>query len=75
MPEKDKKLSYVLRFNENLSFEATGKRVDFNDLDNPEYMDLAKQLRNEGKSLRDIVDALNEEGFKVSKSTLQRRLS
>ena len=75
LPEKDKKYSHELKFNENLSFEATGKRVDFNDLDNPEYMDLAKQLRNEGKSLREIVDALNEEGFKVSKSTLQRRLS
>ena len=74
LPEKDKKLSYVLRFNENLSFEATGKRVDFNDLDNPEYMELAKELRNEGKSLRDIVSALNEEGFKVGKSTLQRKL-
>ena len=67
-------MSYVLRFNENLSFEATGERVDFNDLDNPEYMDLAKQLRNEGKSLRDIVSAFNEEGFKVGKSTLQRKL-
>ena len=74
LPEKDKKLSYVLRFNENLSFEATGERVDFNNLDNPEYMDLAKDLRNEGKSLRDIVSALNEEGFKVGKSTLQRKL-
>ena len=74
LPEKDKKLSYVLRFNENLSFEATGKRVDFNDLDNPEYMELAKELRNEGKSLRDIVDELNNKGFKVGKSTLQRKL-
>ena len=74
LPEKDKKLSYVLRFNENLSFEATGERVDFNDLDNPEYMELAKELRNKGKSLRDIVDELNNKGFKVGKSTLQRKL-
>lgn len=74
LPEKDKKMSYVLRFNENLSFEATGKRVDFNDLDNPEYMELAKELRNDGKSLRDIVDELNNKGFKVGKSTLQRKL-
>ena len=49
LPEKDKKYSHELKFNENLSFEATGKRVDFNDLDNPEYMELAKELRNEVK--------------------------
>ena len=74
LPEKDKKYSHELKFNENLSFEATGKRVDFNDLDNPEYMELAKELRNKGKSLRDIVDELNNKGFKVGKSTLQRKL-
>lgn len=74
LPEKDKKLSYVIKFNENLSFEATGRRVDFNDLDNPEYLDKAKELLGEGKSLREISESLNKFGYEVSKSTLQRRL-
>ena len=75
LPEKEKKLSYVIKFNENLSFEATDKRVDLNDLDNPEYLDKAKELFAQGKSLRDISESLNKLGFVVSKSTLQRRLS
>lgn len=74
LPEEDKKFSYVIRFNENLSFEATDKRVDFDDLDQPEYLELAKSLRNEGKSLRDTEEELNKKGYQVSKSTLQRRL-
>ena len=75
LAEKDKKLSYVIKFNENLSFEATGKRVDFNDLDDPEYLDKAKELLAQGKSLRDISESLNQFGYVVSKSTLQRRLN
>ena len=72
-PEK-KKFSYVIKFNENLSFEPTGKRVNFHNLDNPEYLQIAKNLRSQGKSLNEIVDALNSLGHSVSKSTLHRRL-
>ena len=42
---EEKKCSYVIKFNENLSFEPTGKRVNLDDLDNPEYLQVAKDLR------------------------------
>ena len=71
---EEKKSSYVIKFNENLSFEPTGKRVNFDDLDNPEYLQVAKDLRSQGKSLNEIVEALNSLGHSVSKSTLHRRL-
>lgn len=71
---EEKKFSYVVKFNKNLSFEFTGERKDFNDLDNPEYIEKAKELLKQGKSLREICDILNNLGFTVSKSTLQRRL-
>lgn len=74
MPEKDKNRSYVIRFNDHLAFEATGDRVDFDDLDNPEYLGKAKELLADGKSYREISEALNQMGFMVSKSTLQRKL-
>ena len=65
---------YVIKFNENLSFEPTGKRVNLDDLDNPEYLGKAKELLADGKSYREISEALNQMGFMVSKSTLQRKL-
>jgi len=74
MPEKDKNHSYVIKFNDHLAFEATGDRVDFNDLQNEEYMEMAKNLRGKGLSIRETVGALKDEGFVVSKSTLQRKL-
>lgn len=74
MPEKDKNRSYVIRFNDHLAFEATGDRVDFDDLDKPEYLGKAKELLADGKSYREISEALNQMGFMVSKSTLQRKL-
>ena len=71
---EEKKYSYVIKFNENLSFEPTGKRVNLDDLDNPEYLQVAKDLRSQGKSLNEIVEALNSLGHSVSRSTLHRRL-
>ena len=47
---RGEKFSYVIKFNENLSFEPTGKRVNFDDLDNPEYLQVAKDLRSKGKA-------------------------
>ena len=56
------------------SARAAGKRVNFDDLDNPEYLQVAKDLRSQGKSLSEIVEALNSLGHSVSRSTLHRRL-
>ena len=71
---KEKNFSYVIKFNDNQSFESTGKRVNLDDLDNPEYLQVAKDLRSKGKSLNEIVEALNSLGHSVSRSTLHRRL-
>ena len=71
---KEKNFSYVIKFNDDQSFESTGKRVNFDDLDNPEYLQVAKDLRSQGKSLNEIVEALNGLGYSVSRSTLHRRL-
>ena len=48
--------------------------MNLDDLDNPEYLQVAKDLRSQGKSLNEIVKALNNLGHSVSKSTLHRRL-
>ena len=71
---KEKNFSYVIKFNDDQSFESTGKRVNFDDLDNPAYLQVAKDLRSQGKSLNEIVEALNGLGYSVSRSTLHRRL-
>ena len=71
---KEKNFSYVIKFNDDQSFESTGKRVNFDDLDNPEYLQVAKDFRSQGKSLNEIVEALNGLGYSVSRSTLHRRL-
>jgi len=72
---EEKKRSYVIKFNENLSFESIGKRVNLDDLDNPKYLQVAKDLRSLGKSLNEIVEALNNLGFSVKRSTLHRKLN
>ena len=74
MPETNKNESYVLNFNEQLAFENTGKRVNFDELVEEDYLPLAKQLKNDGKSIRAIAKELNDKGHDVSKSTLQRKL-
>ena len=71
---KEKNFSYEIKFNDDQSFESTGKRVNFDDLDNPEYLQVAKDLSSQGKSLNEIVEALNGLGYSVSRSTLHRRL-
>ena len=60
--------------NEQLAFENTGKRVNLDELVEEDYLPLAKQLKNDGKSIRAIAKELNDKGHDVSKSTLQRKL-
>ena len=55
--------SFVLRFTEGLNFEATGERVPFGALkEHDEAMDergvMARAMRDEGKTLQEIADAL-----------------
>ena len=49
--------------------------MNLDDLDNPKYLQVAKDLRSLGKSLNEIVEALNNLGFSVKRSTLHRKLN
>jgi len=74
MPETNKSESFVLKFNERLAFDNTGERVDLDELIDEDYLKEAKELRKEGKSIRAITDKLNNNGYNVSKSSIQRKL-
>lgn len=74
LSSKEKSECYVLEFNEQLSFKNANKRVPLNKLGEESYLELAKELKSSGKSYRDIETILNEKGFEVSKSKLQRMI-
>ena len=46
--------------------------MPLNKLGEESYIELAKELKDSGKSYREIETILNEKGFEVSKSKLQR---
>ena len=48
--------------------------MPLNKLGEESYIELAKELKSSGKSFREIETILNEKGFEVSKSKLQRIL-
>ena len=75
LPESSKSMSYVLRFNEYLSFENTGERVRLNELATEEWIEDAKVMQENGLPLKEISDRLLKKEFTVSKSTLQRKLN
>ena len=52
LSKKEKERSYVLKFNEHLTFEDTGERVLLNDLGSEPWFDDAKQMREQGLSYR-----------------------
>ena len=72
--EANKNSSYVLKFNNHLSFENTGDRVILDELGEEDYIGYARKLKEEGKTLREIEEKLREEGYEVSKSSLQRKI-
>ena len=74
MPEANKSESYVLRFSEQLSFINTGERVQLNDLADDDWLEEARKLRKEGKSLSKTADILKRKGVKTSKSSIGRKL-
>ena len=44
---EEKKCSYVIKFNGEPIIRTDGKRVNLDDLDNPEYLQIAKDLRSQ----------------------------
>ena len=75
LPESEKSMSYVLRFNEHLAFDITGDRVKLNELALEDWIEDAKKMKEDGMSYREISDKLLKKGFTVSKSKLQRKLN
>ena len=75
LPESEKSMSYVLRFNEHLAFDNTGDRVKLNDLALEDWIEDAKKMKEDGMSYREISDKLSNKGYIVSKSTLQRKIN
>ena len=75
LPESEKSMSYVLRFNEHLAFDNTGDRVKLNDLALEDWIEDAKKMKEDGMSYREISDKLSKKGYTVSKSTLQRKIN
>tara|TARA_B100001093_G_scaffold440382_1_gene440873 strand:- start:251 stop:1216 length:966 start_codon:yes stop_codon:yes gene_type:complete len=73
LSSKEKSECYVLKFNEQLSFENTGKRIPLSKLGEESYIELAKEIKASGKSYRETSVALKEKGYEVSSSTLQRK--
>ena len=74
MPETNKSESFVLKFNERLAFDNTGERVDLDELIGEDYLKEAKELKDGGETIRAITNKLNDKGYKVSKSSIQRKL-
>lgn len=63
----EKEKSYLLRFNENLTFTNTEQRVHLSELSQnnvPLWYNRASALKKSGKTLRDISIQLKQEGFK-----------
>ena len=63
-----------MRFSEQLSFTNTGERVQLNDLADYDWLEEARKLREEGKSLKETTEILKSKGIKTSKSSLGRKL-
>jgi len=66
-------LSRILRISIAL-LGFSGNRVKFGELASDEWIPHAIKMKNEGKSYRQISDELSNDGFEVSKSSLQRKI-
>ena len=79
LPPDYKKESFVIEANENRYFSNTGEREVFEHLRESvkEKQDLKKlcwDLKEEGKTVREIEVDLRSQGYKISKSTVNRYL-
>jgi len=78
IPDNLKTKSYKMKFNENLTFEMTYERVDFEDLvitqmdriqNKRMIQERVKELRDSGKTFEEISKTMTEEGMPIGKST------
>lgn len=63
------------KFNDHLAFENTGDRIELDKIVYQDWIEDAKDMREKGLSYRMISERLKEDGYNVSKSVLQRKLS
>lgn len=75
LADKAKSESYILKFNDHLAFENTGDRIELDKIVYQDWIEDAKDMREKGLSYRVISERLKEDGYNVSKSVLQRKLS
>lgn len=58
-----------------LRFENTGDRIELDKIVYQDWIEDAMDMREKGLSYRMISERLKEDGYNVSKSVLQRKLS
>jgi len=84
LPKEFKESSYVLRFDDNMLYENTGERVEFEKLarskkdrddEKKAWLEIALRLNREGLSFEEISSKLKEQGFEVSKSNVHREVA
>ena len=76
---ENKDESYVLEFDENMTFHNTGNRSKFDKIketdekrNRTQEKEIAKELIAKGKSIRETAETLNKKGYSVSKSAIGR---
>ena len=75
LADKAKSESYILKFNDHLAFENTVDRIELDKIVYQDWIEDAMDMREKGLSYRMISERLKEDGYNVSKSVLQRKLS
>lgn len=76
--DKDKLASFALKFDENMRYTNTGKRIPFNLLVKPDFpkshstkaQEKAIELKKAGHSITKIKEQLTTDGFQYSRSTI-----
>ena len=80
LPPEHKIESYVIRHDENMFFTSTGEREVYENLraevkGKKDLHDLVINLSEENHSAREIEKELRKEGYKISKSTINRYIN
>ena len=82
LPKEYKNESFVVIFNQDMTYSWTDERVRFSELasgaiDNAREnaMRRAVELRNDGKSYREIAEIISESGYSVSSSSISNWLN
>ena len=82
LPEEYKNESFVVKFNTDMTYTWLDERVSFSELvsgtensQREEATNRAIQLRDDGKTIREIAEIITNEGYAVSRSTISNWLN